>query len=84
MGAPATKRLQQDLKRLREEPIVGAMAQPANDKDIMKWHGIVVGTDGTFLAGIPIRFCLEFGNDYPNAAPNAFFETEIFYRVELK
>ncbi|KAG4079193.1 hypothetical protein HA402_015849 [Bradysia odoriphaga] len=84
MGAPATKRLQQDLKRLREEPIVGAMAQPANDKDIMKWHGIVVGTDGTFLAGIPIRFCLEFGNDYPNAAPNAFFETEIFYRNGLQ
>lgn len=80
MGAPATKRLQQDLKRLQEEPIVGAMAQPANDKDIMKWHGIVVGTEGTLLSGIPIRFCLEFGNDYPNAAPNAYFETEIFYR----
>lgn len=80
MGAPATKRLQQDLRRLKEEPIVGAMAQPASDKDIMKWHGIVVGSDGTSLAGIPIRFCLEFGNDYPNAAPNAFFETEIFYR----
>lgn len=80
MVAPATKRLQQDLKQLKQEPIVGAMAQPANDKNIMKWHGIVVGTDGSSLAGIPIRFCLEFGNDYPNAAPNGFFETEIFYQ----
>ncbi|KAJ6621274.1 Ubiquitin-conjugating enzyme E2 B [Pseudolycoriella hygida] len=79
MSAPATKRLQQDLKRLKEEPIVGAMAQPASDKDIMTWYGLVVGTEGTLLEGVPIRFCLEFSNDYPNSAPKAFFETEIFY-----
>lgn len=79
MATPAIKRLQQDLKRLKVEPLVGAMAQPANDKDIMTWHGIVVGTEGTLLAGIPIRFCLEFPNDYPNSAPNGFFETDIYY-----
>lgn len=80
MSTPAIKRLQQDLKRLKEEPIVGAMAQPANDKDMMVWHGIVVGTDGSMLAGIPIRFCLEFSNDYPNAPPDAYFETQIYYK----
>lgn len=80
MSATAVKRLQQDLKRLKEEPIVGAMAQPASDKDIMIWHGIVVGTGGTSLAGIPIRFCMEFPNDYPNVPPDAFFETKIYYR----
>lgn len=84
MATPAIKRLQQDLKRLKEEPIVGAMAQPANDKDIMVRNGIVVGTEGTSLAGIPIRFCLEFPNDYPNAPPKAFFETEIFYQNGLQ
>lgn len=78
--AAAVKRLQQDLKRLKEEPIVGAMAQPASDEDIMVWHGIVVGTEGTSLSGIPIRFCLEFPNDYPNSPPDGFFETEIFYK----
>lgn len=76
----AVKRLQQDLMRLKVEPIVGAMAQPASDKDILIWHGIVVGTGGTSLAGIPIRFCLEFPNDYPNAPPNGYFETEIYYQ----
>lgn len=81
MATPAAvKRLQQDLKRLQVEPLVGAMAQPANDKDIMVWHGIVVGTAGSSLAGIPIRFCLEFPNDYPNSPPNGFFETDIFYK----
>lgn len=80
MASQAVKRLQQDLKRLKEEPIVGAMAQPASDKDIMVWHGIVVGTEGTSLAGIPIRFCLEFPNEYPNKAPDAYFESEIFYK----
>lgn len=80
MATPAIKRLQQDLKRLKEEPIVGAMAQPASDKDMMVWHGIVVGTEGTPLVGIPIRFCMEFPNDYPNAPPNAFFESYISYK----
>lgn len=84
MANTAVKRLQQDLKRLQVEPIVGAMAQPANDKDMMVWHGIVVGTDGTPLAGIPIRFCMEFPNDYPNAPPNAFFETYISYQNGLQ
>lgn len=81
---PAVKRLQQDLKRLQVEPLVGAMAQPANDKDIMVWHGIVVGTAGTSLAGIPIRFCLEFPNDYPTSPPNGFFETDIYYKNGLQ
>ncbi len=80
MATPAIKQLQQDLKRLKEEPIVGAMAQPASDKDIMLWHGIVIGGEESSLSGIPIRFCLEFPNDYPNRPPNGFFETEIYYK----
>lgn len=86
MAAPAIKRLQQDWKRLKVDPIVGAMAQPASDKDLMVWHAIVVGAGDSLLAGIPIRFCLEFSNDYPNAAPNGFFETEIYYEngVQMK
>jgi len=79
MTSPAVKRLQQDLKQLLHEPIVGANAQPANENNMMIWHGIVVGTEGA-LEGIPIRFCLEFPNDYPNSPPEAYFETYISYQ----
>ncbi|KAJ6635346.1 Ubiquitin-conjugating enzyme E2 B, partial [Pseudolycoriella hygida] len=86
MYATAANRLQRELKRLKEEPIVGAMAQPTSDKDIMSWRGIVVGPKGTVLAGIPIRFCLEFSNDYPSKPPEASFETVIYYEdgIQIK
>lgn len=79
MASPAIKRLQQDLKQLQQQPLVGVNAQPANDKDMMVWNGIVVGTEGTPLAGIPFRFCMELPNDYPNSPPKAYFETYISY-----
>lgn len=74
----AVKQLIRDLKQLQKEPIVGANAEPYGD-DMMKWYGIVVGPEGTPYEGIPIRFVLEFDNDYPNSAPKAFFDTEVYY-----
>lgn len=74
----AVVRLMSDLKTLEEEPIVGANAQPHGD-NIMLWYGIVVGPEGTPYAGVPIRFVLEFNNNYPSEAPKAFFDTEVRY-----
>lgn len=74
----AVKQLTRDLNQLELEPIIGANAQPL-DNNMMKWYCIVVGTEGTPYAGIPIRFVLEFDDNYPDSAPNAFFETYVKY-----
>jgi ubiquitin-protein ligase len=78
MKPSAVKRLLQDLEQLRDEPIVGANAEPFGD-DIAKWYAIVMGAPGSPYENIPIRFVLEFPDDYPNSAPNAFFETDVKY-----
>lgn len=74
----AQKRLMDDLKQLHSEPLIGANAAPL-DTDIMKWYGIVIGGEGTPYAGIPIRFVMEFPDDYPATPPKAFFDTFIAY-----
>lgn len=78
MKPSAVKRLLQDLEQLRDDPIVGANAEPFGD-DIAKWYAIVMGAPGSPYENIPIRFVLEFPDDYPNTAPNAFFETDVRY-----
>ncbi|AYV80663.1 MAG: ubiquitin-conjugating enzyme E2 [Harvfovirus sp.] len=74
----AVKQLARDLKQLREEPLIGANAAPL-DGDMLKWYAIVVGAEGTPYANVPIRFVLEFSDDYPNSAPKAFFDTFVRY-----
>ena len=73
-----TKQLLKDLKQLEQEPIIGANAAPM-DNDLMTWYAIVVGSEGTPYANIPIRFILEFPNDYPISPPKGFFDTYIRY-----
>ena len=74
----ACKQLQKDLLELERNPIVGANACPIDD-NLMKWYGIIVGCEGSPFEGIPIRFLMEFPEDYPNSPPKAFFDTFIAY-----
>lgn len=76
---PAIKRLCQDLKSLRESPLVGANAEPFGDSDMMVWYGIIVPPETSPHAGIPLRFTLEFPNEYPNSPPKAYFDTYVAY-----
>jgi ubiquitin-protein ligase len=74
----AVLRLYKDLEKLHKSPLVGANAMPL-DENLMKWYAIVVGSEGTPYAGVPIRFVLEFDHSYPDSAPKAFFETDVRY-----
>ncbi|AYV84006.1 MAG: ubiquitin-conjugating enzyme E2 [Hyperionvirus sp.] len=74
----AVKQLLRDLKQLEQEPLIGANARPM-DNDMLKWYAIVVGSEGTPYANVPIRFVLEFSESYPDAAPKAFFDTYVRY-----
>merc|ERR1740138_1670527 len=81
---PATqRRLLADLKRLQEEPIPLAAAQPCCDHDITLWNGVVgVEMDVTHFGRItvPLHFLIDFPADYPQSAPNIGFSFEFQYR----
>lgn len=81
---PATqRRLLADLKRLQEEPIPLAAAQPCCDQDITLWDGVVgVEMDVTHFGRItvPLHFLIDFPADYPQSAPNIGFSFEFQYR----
>lgn len=74
----AITRLNNDLLELKNHPIVGANMAPFGD-NLFVMYGLVIGLEGTPYANIPIRFTLEFSDDYPNKAPNAYFDTLIKY-----
>lgn len=75
----AVKQLQKDLAYLQKNPIVGANAEPFGD-NIFKWYGIVVGSETSPFPGVPVRFIMEFPEDYPNSPPKAFFDTYFAYQ----
>jgi ubiquitin-protein ligase len=69
----ARKRLLTDLKRLHEEPIPCAAAQPCSDQDITLWDGVIgVEMDVTHIGcvTVPLHFLIDFPFDYPQSAPN--------------
>lgn len=78
MTSNAVNQLVRELKELKREPLVGANAEPL-DSELKKWYCLIMGSEGTPYAGIPIRFILEFPDTYPNDAPKAFFDTEVRY-----
>merc|ERR1740138_588278 len=81
---PATqRRLLADLKRLQEEPIPLAAAQPCCDHDITLWDGVVgVEMEVTHFGSVtvPLHFLIDFPADYPQSAPNIGFSFEFEYR----
>jgi len=81
---PATqRRLLADLKRLQEEPIPLAAAQPCSDKDLTLWDGVVgVEMEVTHfgIITVPLHFLIDFPADYPQSAPNIGFSFQFEYR----
>merc|ERR1719182_991415 len=81
---PATqRRLLADLKRLQEEPIPLAAAQPCSDQDLTLWDGVIgVEMDVTHFGcvTVPLHFLIDFPANYPQSAPNIGFSFEFQYR----
>jgi len=72
----------QDLKKLKEEPIPLAAAEPC-ENDLTLWNGII-GVDMEIpvfgLITVPLHFLIDFPADYPQSAPNIGFSFEFEYR----
>jgi ubiquitin-protein ligase len=71
------------LKRLQEEPLPLAAAQPCSDQDLTLWDGVIgVEMEVTHFGRItvPLHFLIDFPANYPQSAPNIGFSFEFQYR----
>jgi ubiquitin-protein ligase len=73
----ASKRLQKELKELKDETPVGLSLSPTGDS-LFTWHGNVKMLSGA-LAGICFHVELEIPSEYPNKAPSLFFKSFVKY-----
>jgi len=83
VSAATRRRLLADLRRLQEEPLPLAAAQPHSDADITLWDGVIgVEMDVTHigLVTVPLHFLIDFPSNYPQNAPNIGFSFEFQYR----
>lgn len=80
MSSAAVSRLSKEYRALLKKPLVGAAAAPLEDEDgnvnLFTWKAVVVAQAPY---DFPVRIHLDYGEDYPNIAPKAYFETPISF-----
>lgn len=64
----ATKRLQKEFKLIQTSPPPYIIAKP-NDENILEWHYIITGPEGTPYEGGQYHGILRFPTDYPFKPP---------------
>ncbi|CAH8484203.1 unnamed protein product [Heterobilharzia americana] len=78
MSTKARRRLMNDFKKIQLDPPPGVYAVPLDD-NIMKWHAIILGPDGTAFADGIFRLTMEFTESYPNVPPIVRFISKMFH-----
>ncbi|CAI2375541.1 unnamed protein product [Moneuplotes crassus] len=80
MGTEAClKRLHREIVDIGKSPPDGCSAGPADEKDLMKWQGCLLGPDGTPYQGGVFFLDIFFPIDYPFKPPTVTFTTKIFH-----
>ncbi|RCK64300.1 Ubiquitin-conjugating enzyme E2 6 [Candida viswanathii] len=64
----ATKRLQKEFKTIESSPPPYIIAKP-NDENILEWHYVITGPEGTPYEGGQYHGILRFPTDYPFKPP---------------
>ena len=64
----ATKRLQKEFKLIQTSPPPYIIAKP-NDENILEWHYVITGPEGTPYEGGQYHGILRFPTDYPFKPP---------------
>ena len=68
------RRLQKELKELREDPPCNCSGGPAGD-DLTKWQACIIGPEGTPYENGMFKLSLTFPPDYPIKPPKVVFVT---------
>lgn len=78
MSTKARRRLMNDFKKIQQDPPPGVYAVPLDD-NIMEWHAIILGPDGTAFSDGIFRLVMEFTENYPNVPPIVKFVSKMFH-----
>eukprot|EP00043_Microstomoeca_roanoka_P004235 m.48402 g.48402 ORF g.48402 m.48402 type:complete len:184 (-) comp12395_c0_seq1:580-1131(-) len=78
MATAARRRLMKDFKRLQEDPPHGIMGAPV-ESDIMTWHAVIFGPEGTPFEDGAFKLVLKFTEEYPNKAPIVKFASRLYH-----
>ncbi|KAL3097088.1 hypothetical protein niasHS_002804 [Heterodera schachtii] len=75
----AKRRIMQEFKELKKEPIVGCTAQPVDDNNISEWTATIKGPPGSPYEGGTFQMTIVFPKDYPFRAPVVKATTRIYH-----
>lgn len=74
----AIRRLQSELKQLKNDPSYFFSVEPEED-NFLKWNFLMIGPPETFYEGGIFKGILEFPKEYPNRAPVLSFVTSMYH-----
>ena len=75
----AKKKLLELYKKFQEDKDVSNVQAAPDEKDILKWHCVIVGPEGTIWENGIFKLDLQFNEDYPKAPPSAKFNPPIYH-----
>ena len=73
------KRLNNELKELKNSTILNCSAGLVNDTDILNWYATIFGPEGTPYQGGIFKLNIQFTNEYPFKPPKIYFTTPIYH-----
>lgn len=75
--ARVIRRIEQELRNLRRDPIDGCSAQTKDERNVYEWTAVIEGPPYSPYVGGSFHLDIRFPDDYPRKPPTVTFNTKI-------